>query len=116
MAKHRLFTLSIDCPSMNPTKSFFFSCVMVKDRVATFRDGKVKPLLFMNPGKEIMRVLDEELEASKGALTRQNYELFMPYMPILGYNKRGYTATDLEMKHMQGRSKKPDFSKTKSNR
>ncbi|SOE24076.1 hypothetical protein SAMN06298216_4446 [Spirosomataceae bacterium TFI 002] len=101
--KHRLFDMTARVPdkvSNSQSISIEFSnCVMVKDKIAQYHKGRVRPLIFYPLSNDEFQKLFSCLKVSKGALTRENYETFLPYMLPLGYTKYmglGYVALDIE--------------------
>ncbi len=101
MKTPRLFTAQITYPkttSYGDTRACVKlpNCVMVKDKVAQLVKGKVVPLLFLPRTPDQQAFLDAELVKSDGALTRENYEYFMPFMLPLGLTGREYMVLDLE--------------------
>jgi hypothetical protein len=87
---------------------------MVKDKVAQYYKGRVRPLIFSPLSNDEFLVLFNSLKASKGALTRDNYETFLPFMLSLGYTKYrslGYVALNIE----ENRKVKEEYERKNNN-
>lgn len=111
---HRLFQQLVRVPDYkycNQSVSLNIpSHLLKKDKVAQYHKGHIRPLFFYPLTNDEFIYLLTLLKSSRGALARENYESFLPFMLPLEYIKNqghGYVALDVK----ENRKVKVEFEK-----